>query len=237
MKFYDVNVSLGGLPFRHIPRHTAAELREDLESLGCIGALAANNGSILYADTREANRELAEMIAPHRDFFYGCATVDPTWPRPEEELDECVDKFGFKAVRLLPMFHQYEPVAAADFVRYAAKRGVPVMIPQEIVDFRQQTRWEPKEQLKYEAMLELARAVPEATFVWLFGGFDDQAPANVYAEYDRFDPRHHARMLYGSNMPLRLPAGLTKLATDPAPEADRERVATGNFRRIILREN
>ena len=124
MKFYDVNVSLGGLPFRHIPRHTAAELREDLEALGCIGALAANNGSILYADTREANRELAEMIAPHRDFFYGCATVDPTWPRPEEELDECVDKFGFKAVRLLPMFHQYEPVAAADFVRYAAKRGI-----------------------------------------------------------------------------------------------------------------
>ena len=52
MKYYDINCSIGGWPFRHVPRHTAAELREDLEALDCAGALVANNGSVLYNDTR-----------------------------------------------------------------------------------------------------------------------------------------------------------------------------------------
>lgn len=235
MKFYDVNISLGGYPFRHIPRHTACEVREDLENMGCIGALAVNNGALLYADTRQANLELAEMIADHKDFFYGCATVNPTWPKPEEELDEFVDQYGFKALRLLPMFHKYEIMEAEKLVRHAAKRQIPVLIPQEIVDYRQQTLWEPTDQLPYEAMLELANAVPEATIIWLFGGFDDQAPANVYAEYDRFNPIHHSRMLYGSNMPLRMAAPLAKLITDPCSEEERETVAVGNFRKLFLK--
>ena len=234
MKFFDVNVSLGGYPFRHVPRHSVPEVREDLEKLGCMGALAVHNGALLYADTRQANLELAEMISVHSDFFYGCATVNPTWPRPEEELDEFVDQYDFRALRLLPMFHRYGIMEAENLVRHAAKRGIPVLIPQEIVDFRQQTLWEPKEPFSYDAMLELARAVPEATFVWLFGGFDDQAPENVYAEYDRFNPMHHARMLYGSNMPLRLPGALTKLLTDPCGDELRKVVAEENFRKLFL---
>ncbi len=234
MKFYDVNISLGGYPFRHVPRHTPAEVREDLEKMGCIGALAVNNGALLYADTRQANLELAEMIADHAGFFYGCATVDPTWPRPEEELDEFIDQYGFKALRLLPMFHKYEIMAAEKLVRHAAKRNIPVVIPQEIVDYRQQTLWEPTEQFPYDEMLKLARAVPEAVFIWLFGGFDDQAPENVYAEYDRFDPMHHHRMLYGSNMPLRMPGSLAKLMTDPCGDELRKAVAEDNFRKLIL---
>ena len=234
MKFYDVNVSLGGYPFRHIPRHTAAEVREDLEKMGCMGALAVNNGSLLYADTRQANLELVEMIADHTGFFYGCATVNPTWPKAEEELDEFVDEYGFKALRLLPMFHKYQLMEAEKLVRHAASRKIPVLIPQEIVDYRQQTLWEPREQLPYDDMLELAKAVPEATIIWLFGGFDDQAPANVYGEYDRFNPEHHARMLYGSNMPLRMAAPYAKLETDPCGDELRKIVAEDNFRKLIL---
>lgn len=236
MNFFDMNVSLGGYPFRHVPRCSTSEVREDLEKLGCIGALAVNNGALLYADTREGNLELAEMISAHKGFFYGCATIDPTWPDPEKELDEFVDQYGFKAIRLLPMFHRYPIMAAEKLVRYAAQRHIPVLIPQEIVDFRQQTLWEPKAQLPYDDMLQLAKAVPEATFVWVFGGFDDQAPENVYAEYDRFTPMHHERMLYGSNMPLRMPGSLVKLLTDPCSDALKKRVAEDNFRKLFLQD-
>ena len=30
MKFFAINCSIGGWPFRHVPRHSAAELREDV---------------------------------------------------------------------------------------------------------------------------------------------------------------------------------------------------------------
>lgn len=234
MNYYDVNVSLGGWPFRHVPRHTAQECHEDLTALGCKGALVTNNGSILYADTREANRELADMIRPYAGFFYGCATINPTWPHAEQELDECLDVHGFKAVRLLPRFHGYKLDEAVPFIRYAAKRGVPVVVPFEIVDFRQQGFLEPKTPFYYEELVPVAQAVPEATFVWLFCSLPADAPANVYGEFDRFAPGADRRLLFGSNMPLRLPASMIKFETEPMDDETRAIIACGNFQKLFL---
>ncbi len=235
MNFLDINCSIGGWPFRHVPRHTAAELRADLEALGCLGALVANNGSVLYNDTREANRELAEAIRPHAGFFLGCATVNPLWPQAVKELEECATELKLAAVRLLPRYHDYEPAAAAELCQAAARLDLPVIIPAELVNFRQRHRMEPQTPLAFNECRLLFQAVPDATFVWLDGVLPDDAPDNVLGEFNRAAPdaSQCERLLLGTGMPLRSPAALAKLEQYHFPRRELRLVTQDNFRRLF----
>lgn len=236
MKYFDVNVSIGGWPFRHVPRHTIAELREDLEALDCGGALVANNGAILYNESHNANLELAEAIAAHRDFFRGCATIDPTWPQAEKELEFIFRDLHFPAVRLLPRYHGYPVAAATELAKLAGRLGMIVVLPMEIVNFRQRHRLEPETALSYDEMTALADCAPETVFVWLDAVLPAAAPANVYGEFNRYLPdcALHERLLYGSGMPLRSPAALAKceVAFAGQPQAMRQ-VLLDNFRKLF----
>ncbi len=234
MNYFDCNVSLGPWPFRRIIRHHASELREDLEELGCLGALVCNNGALLYADTREGNRELAEKIAPHRDFFVGCATIDPTWPQAEKELDECIDTLGFRALRLLPQYHDYNLTAALPLVRHAGMRHIPIVIPSGIVDFRQRHRLEPDAFLAFEDVRKLAQDIPETYFLWLDAVLPEDAPENVYGELNRGRPIPSSRLLFGSGMPLRSPAAYLKVKHLQCSSQMKQWITRKNFQHLFL---
>lgn len=248
MKFYDVNCSIGGWPFRHVPRNSAELVRADLEALGAIGALAVNNGAILYSDTREANRELASQLDEHRDFFSAAMTIDPTAPRALDEIREFSADPLFKAVRLIPLFHRYAPdipeaVAAA---RLAGELGLAVLLPSDTVNFRQRHFLAPETALKYADVISLIRQAQNTSFVWMDSteGIHCTCEPNVYAECGRmngtfsggfaeFTSREKSRMIFGTGAPLRSPgANLIKYSLPDLTDEEREVVMLGNARKL-----
>jgi len=245
MKFFDINCSLGGWPFRTVPRHTAALVRADLKRLGCSGALAVNNGGVLYSDTAEANRELASWIAPYRDFFCAAATLDPRLPQAAEELTYFVRHEDFRALRLLPAYHRYDAddPAAVKLAQLAGELGIPVLLPAEIVNFRQRHFLEPEAPQPWDEALKLIRAVPGANFIRLDAPLPAEATElpNLYGEFNRGGGLYYgwlqeraagvggAKLLFGTGAPLRSPeAALLKLHHLDVPAEVKERIAAGN---------
>lgn len=253
MKFFDMNCSIGGWPFRSVPRHTAAEVYFDLKALGAMGGAVVNNGALLYSDTGEANRELAEAIAPYGDFFTGVATIDPKLPRAREELDYCVDVLNFRALRLLPLYHNCA-IDDPDLLRLAAwagKRGVPLLLPREIANFRQRHRLEPERALTFDEAAMLARAVPETKIVWQDAILPQTAkiPPNMYGEFARgwtslgnvleklVAKIGMDRFVIGTAAPLRTPeVALLKLGHAELTRAEREAIAFGNARKLLKQD-
>lgn len=250
MNFFDVNCSIGGWPFRSVPRNSAGEVRADLTGIGCVGACVVNNGAILYADTGAANRELYEAIAPHRDFFVGAATINPLWPRPEEELDRCCDRYGFRALRLLPLYWgcPCNHPAMLRLIRHAEERGLPILLPAEIVNLRQRNRLEPDLPLRWETAAELAKLFPRVRFLFLDSLLPPAAAEipNLYGEFNRGRAAYgdnlarmvHAlgseRVLLGTGAPLRIPnASLLKLAHTRLSDSEKLRIALENARTIF----
>lgn len=245
MKYFDVNCSLGGWPFRAVPRHIAAQVRADLKKLGCVGALAVNNGGILYSDTREANRELASWIAPYRDFFSAAATIDPRLPQAAEELMHFVRDEDFRALRLLPAYyrHRADDPAAVKLAQLAGKLGIPVLLPAEIVNFRQRHFLEPEAPQPWDEALKLIRAVPETNFIRLDAPLPAEAAElpNLYGEFNRGGGLYYgwlqqavadtkgAKLLLGTGAPLRSPeAALLKFHHLDAPPEVKARISSGN---------
>ncbi len=66
---FDINTAIGHWPFRRLPRRTAGELRQYLQSYGVKGAAVASTPALFYMNSQDANLELAEEIAPPPGLF------------------------------------------------------------------------------------------------------------------------------------------------------------------------
>lgn len=248
MKFYDINTSIGGWPFRRVSRSTADELRQDLTALGAVGALTANNKALLYSDTREGNLELIDMLKDHQDFFSAAMTIDPTAPQAEEEVKEFAAMKLFKAIRLLPLFHRYDPACqeALNIAKLAGKLKLPVIFPSDPVNFRQRHFLAPETALAYNDLLPLIRQVPETVFIWTDSNAYIEPPLepNLYCESGRlngvyFDSfpelarKSVSHMIFGTGAPLRSPeANLIKLYHLEVSEEEKENICLNNARKL-----
>lgn len=136
----DVNAFVGSYPFRRVDGSPNA-LLERMDSKGVDRAFVSAFESILYRNPQAGNEELRDAVAGREDRLVPFATIDPTYTAWREDLTTCVEDWGFRGVKLLPLYHDYDldDEAAVALLDACADLGVPVVIAGVLEDQRQ--RW------------------------------------------------------------------------------------------------
>ena len=190
---FDVNTSIGHWPFRKLENNTLPELKKYLENYGIKGAAVAHNHAACYMNVHESNIELFQALnAEKSNFFHGIATLNPLYAAWEKDLVTCRNELNFKAVRLLPEYHNYKlsDSAASDIITAAGEMDMLVVIPNEIVNYRQRHWMESGVPLGTAALLETAKKFPQTRFLFMETAFVDNPaepyPENIWFEMSRF---------------------------------------------------
>lgn len=254
---FDSNTAIGHWPFRKIPHQTAAGLRTHLESKGIAGAAAANTHALFYKNAQDANLELAEALAGHRDFFIGVATLNPRYPAWEKDLRFCAERLGLKALRLAPQYHNYslqEPQAKA-IVGLATELNLPVLIPHRLVDIRQRHWMDTERTIGIHEAGQLSLAMPQARIIltestpWpeeLLNSDKTPKYPGLYFEISRSRSAFGQtvagllkavgadRLLFGSGAPFKeVTPALLKLKAVDCSEPERRQIAWDNARSLF----
>jgi len=144
----DASAYVGNFPWRPLDS-SAAEVVETMDREGVDRAVVSSLDAVFYRNPHAGNRELAAEIEGledgNGDRLIPFATIDPTYPRWEADLAECVEDLGMRGVRLFPLHHDY-PVdhpAVVDLMDACAEYDVPVMFVAMLEDKRQHhPNWE-----------------------------------------------------------------------------------------------
>lgn len=254
---FDINTAIGHWPFRRIPHQQPAELRALLEARGIGAAAVAHTHGLFYKNCHDANLELAEAIAPHAGFYVGVATLNPAYAAWERDLETCVRRLGFRALRLVPQYHGYRlgDAAAVALARAAAAAGIAILVPHRVVDVRQRHWLDTEQTTALAEVSELCRAVPEARIVlteWSGSaaslGSPDGRPLcpNLYLETSRLPSAYGqvlgqvvralgaAHVVFGSGAPFKeIRPALLKLEHADLEPGEREQVGSASARRLL----
>lgn len=253
----DVNAYLGPWPFRRLRHNTASALLRLMDRKGIDEAWVSSAAAVLYKNPQPANADLAAVIRNHRDRFVPFAVINPTYADWEYDLQECVDAFGCRGIRLYPHYHNYSLTSAAcrELVAAAAERNLIVSVPLRAVDSRQRHWLVNFGDLRPADLVPLVRRFPNARFVLLngigytgseLGRTDPDLPANYWIGLSRLtaliqaeirvllDNLGRSRLLFATGVPFKYadPA-LVKLEVLDATRAEREAIRWKNARRLI----
>lgn len=134
----DANAYVGSWPYRDVEGSVKA-LLERMDTEGINKALVSSLDAAHMRNVPKANHQLFDRVEGHADRLLPVATVDPTYTKWEENLDECIDR-GAVAVKMLPLYHGYalaeEPTE--NLLEAASKRELPVILTSVIEDLRKQ---------------------------------------------------------------------------------------------------
>ena len=133
----DANAYIGNFPFRDVDA-TPAGLIAMMDRKGVDKAVVSSLESSMYRDVHAGNRKLHAAVEGHRDRLIPFATINPSYPAWEDDLDECIEDFDMAGVRLLPAYHDYDiddPEVVALMDR-CEELGVPVMFVATLEDQR-----------------------------------------------------------------------------------------------------
>lgn len=257
MNFFDINTALGHWPFQQLQYETAAVLEARLREYGITGALAVNTHGLFYRDVQNANIELARWISGN-PFFKGCASINPAYPQWDKDLRICVEEFGFNAVRLTPLYHDYDADGSLmdEAVAAAEELGIAVLIPQRIMDVRQRHHLDVGNIVMPETVFSVAQRHPECRIVCTETLIVDEdlpriAPLkNLYIESSRqltcftgifrriVETLGAERVLFGSGAPFKevLPSIIKMMDTEFTPEVFQQ-IAYKNSEKLLERKN
>lgn len=247
----DINTAIGHWPFRRLSSNTALELRDKLVENNIGGAAVTNTNGLFYKNCHDANLELAEQIKPYSGYFFGVATLNPTYAACEPDLDACVHSLGFKALRLVPRYHNYtlQEQNALALVAKAASMKIPIIIPQRIVDIRQCHWMDTQETVNIKEVQELCSAVPDAKIIYTEATITPASMAespNLYVEMSRMNSAYgqgiaelvarcgSERVLFGTGAPFKeISPAILKLNCAEIALEDKERVSHLNAKRLL----
>ena len=254
--FFDVNTAIGHWPFRKLANNDAASLRALLESKGINGAAVANTNGVFYMNCHDANLELAAEIKKHRNFFVGVATLNPTYPAWEKDLAYCVKVLGFKGLRLLPLYHNYDLLSpeAVAIAEAAARLRIPVCVPQMLIDRRQKHWLDIEKHVALEDLGRLCLRVPAVKFIFTEYRIQGKLTSengqplypNLYLEASRMRSAYGqelaqtarliggGHLLFGSGAPFKeISPAILKVECASLPQKDKEKIAQGNGRKLF----
>ena len=134
----DTNAYLGSWPYREV-EGDIEELLDRMDAEGIDRALVSSLDAAHMRNVPKANHQLFDRVEGHEDRLLPVATVDPTYTKWEENLDECVDR-GAVVVKMLPLYHGYalDEGPAEALLEAAAERDLPVILTSVIEDLRKQ---------------------------------------------------------------------------------------------------
>ena len=257
MNFFDINTALGHWPFQQLPYETVDALEARLKEYGVSGALAVNTHGLFYRDVQNANIELAQWISGN-PFFTGCASINPAYPQWEKDLRICVEEFGFRAVRLTPLYHDYDADGEwmDEAVSAAEALGIAVLIPQRIMDVRQRHHLDVGNIVMPQTVFALAQRHPGCRIVCTETLIvDEDLPVieplkNLYVETSRqltcftgifrriVESIGAERVIFGSGAPFKevLPSVIKMMDAGFSAE-EFEKIACENSKKLLERKN
>ncbi|HOJ12172.1 MAG TPA: amidohydrolase family protein [Clostridiales bacterium] len=174
----DVNTYIGNYPFRPIRNNSPREFvnlmdRHDIDK-ACVSSLSG----IYYRDVIKGNYELLEGIAPYQDRLIPVCNINPIYAKSMSDFCECVEKLGFKGVKLFPRQHGYElsNEKSVELLNKAAEYGVFVQLPLYIEDLRQRHPMDIDYPLSAQEIMDAALLAPKTDFIlsnYSFSTFKD----------------------------------------------------------------
>ena len=134
----DTHLYVGNFPWRRLDASPYAVTAE-MDRVGIDSGIVSSLDAVFYRNPHEGNKELAAAIDGYEDRFIPFATLDPTYPRVQADLDESIDELGMQGVRLYPLYHNYdlEDPRVVELLESCADREVPVMFVAHVEDKRQ----------------------------------------------------------------------------------------------------
>ena len=164
----DAHAFIGNWPFRRLRRNDAAGLVAMMDQFGIAKGCVASADAILYRDAHDGNKKLYDETRANADRFFLYATLNPAYAGWQRDLKECVD-FGFKALRLHPIYHGYtiESAECLAIVDAATEAGLPVSFQCRVEDLRQRHWMDVLDNLEPARVLALADLRPKTTFILL----------------------------------------------------------------------
>ena len=175
----DINAYVGHWPFMQLKYNTVDALHERMNKFGVDISVISNLNGIFYKNTQSANEELFEEIkskAKFRDRFIPFAVINPSYAGWRDDLDVCINKYGFKGVRIYPKYHDFEILdpACIELVKRVRDYGLPVAFNFRMDDSRQRS-WMDISNLKdnvirewnLKNVLPVIKAVPDAKYMIL----------------------------------------------------------------------
>ncbi len=251
----DVNAYLGHFAFRQLRHNTADSLLRMMDRAGIERACVSSAASITYRNAQSGNEEVAAGVRGQSRLTM-FAVLNPAYAGWRDDLTICHEEFGARGLRLYPRWHGYKLDApeCLELCAGAASRGLPVSIPLRVEDRRQQSWLVDVPDVAHEEIAGLIRAVPSAKFILGNGsGFIGSSlgkpggaalnysieisllTAAIQDELGRLAANLGAdRLLFGTGMPFHYPdPSILKLKIAALPEPDKEKIRSGNARRLL----
>ena len=254
MNIFDANVGVGHWPFRKLAVETPEQVRSELQRAGIERALVYSLNAVFYKDVRSGNRELARLVG--EPWARVAAVVNPARPGAWDDIEEALEKFNARAVRLFPSCHGYrldDPFVAQFLSRLRESRPhLPVMITVRLEDERLRHPIACANPPELDAVCDLARSFPDLPII-LMGINSNEAKrvldvvgekARVYFEISRMTDGEFLptvlemlpaeRLIFGSNLPLFVPeCAVLKVANAAAPEEAKQKISHGNLAELV----
>lgn len=169
MDWIDANAWVGHWPFWKLHDNHCLALVTRMKRAGISKSLVTNINAIFYKDSQDGNRELYEEIRKNNleSRIVGIGVINPMMNGWERDLDECINTFGFKAVRLFPKYHRYNLLdeACLRVVNMCKELEIPVGLTLRMVDSRPSSWLDIKEEWALTDVMPLIKAVPDAKFI------------------------------------------------------------------------
>jgi hypothetical protein len=155
----DVNVLIGGYPFRYVPHPDPDVLVRVLDREGIDDAWVGHLPSAFHRDPTDGNAALLAALAPFAPRLRPVPTIRPDWPRWERGLDAAADT-GAPAVRAYPPQWGLGPHDAGmtRLALAAGERGMALVLTVRFEDLRQRHPMDSSGDLSAAAIRHLARA-------------------------------------------------------------------------------
>ena len=133
----DANAYVGRYQFRRVDGEPD-ELIAQMDRRGVDRAVVSSFASLLYKNPHTGNEELAEAVAGHEDRLISVATLNPTYPAWEADLEEAVQELGMRGVKLVPAHHDYDlgDEGVVALLDRAVELDIPVIIAGALEDQR-----------------------------------------------------------------------------------------------------
>lgn len=166
----DVNASVGGYPWRHVPHPEPAVLARVLAREGLAGAWVGHLPSAFWRDPSPGNAELFDALAPHPT-LRPAPCVRPDWPRWERQLRDAAER-GAPAMRAYPTLWGMGPGDGRleQLARACAALDLAVVLPVRFEDVRQRHPLDAAPDLQPAHVRALARAATGARLVVVNAG-------------------------------------------------------------------
>lgn len=163
----DINAHIGNWPFRPLAITTVTQLLKKMDQLNIKRAAVANTHSIFYLNPHRGNTELFDQIKKYPERLYGVATLNPLYINALQDLTACRNEFGFKALRLVPAYHNFllNSAESLAFAKAAGRLGMTIIVPNRIVDVRQRHWIDVERTVELDELIAFSKSLADTEII------------------------------------------------------------------------